>query len=96
MNKAEKELVSFAAAFLLPPLAAYWKVGKDKHFYINLVLAAGLLLTPISLLFLLSFAAAVFHALWLVLPEKANKKPVRERPGNAKVGKKRRNKKSRR
>ena len=95
MNKAEKELLSFAAAFLLPPLAAYWKVGQDKHFYINVVLAAGLLLTPFSLWFLLSFAAAVFHALWLVLPEKASKKPVRERHGPS-GGKASRKKKKRR
>ncbi len=82
MNKAEKELVLFVIAFLLPPVAAHMKVGLTKHFYINLVLT------------LLFFVPGMFHALWLVLPQKANKKPVSERhgPSGGKAGRKKKRK----
>lgn len=78
MNKAEDELVKFVVAFLIPPLAAYWKVGLSKHFYINVLLT------------LLFFVPGMFHALWLVLPKKTIKKPVRERAGQTPSKRKRR------
>lgn len=80
MNQAEKELLLFVLAFLLPPLAAYKKVGVSKHFYINVALT------------LLFFAPGMFHALWLVLPQKTIKKPVRERHGQTRTQRKRRKK----
>lgn len=78
MHKAEKELLLVVLAFLLPPLAAYLKVGLSKHFYLNLVLT------------LLFFVPGMFHGLWLVLPRTSNKKPVRERhgPSGGKAGRK--------
>jgi uncharacterized membrane protein YqaE (UPF0057 family) len=83
MNKAEDDLVKFVVAFLIPPLAAYWKVGLTQHFYINVVLT------------LLFFVPGMFHALWLVLPKKSIKKPVRQRSGQTPTQRKRRAKKGR-
>lgn len=44
-------------AILLPPLAAYLKVGTSKHLWINIVLC------------LFMWVPGVLHALWLVLTD---------------------------
>ncbi len=54
MNK----ILLIILAIILPPVAAFLKVGATKHFWINLVLL------------ILTFGiGALIHALWLVLTD---------------------------
>ena len=50
-------IVTLILAVLLPPVAAFLKVGATKHFFINIVLT------------LCFVAPGVIHALWLVLTD---------------------------
>lgn len=51
-------IILIIAALLLPPVAAYLKVGVSKHFFISILLT------------LFFFVPGVIHALWLVFKDK--------------------------
>ena len=50
----DNKIVLTILSIFLPPVAAFLKVGVDKHLFINIVLC------------LLGFLPGVLHALWLV------------------------------
>lgn len=51
----DNKIVLVILSILLPPVAAFLKVGVEKHLFINIVLC------------LFGFIPGVLHALWLVL-----------------------------
>ena len=50
----DNKIVLTILAIILPPVAAFLKVGADKHFFINIVLT------------IFGFLPGILHALWLI------------------------------
>lgn len=50
----DNKIVQTIIAIFLPPVAAFLKVGAEKHFFINIVLT------------IFGFVPGILHALWLI------------------------------
>ncbi len=50
----DNKIVLIILAIILPPIAAFLKVGTDKHFFINIILT------------IFGFVPGIVHALWLI------------------------------
>jgi len=54
-KQMDNKIVQIIIAIILPPVAAFIKVGVGKHLFINIVLC------------LFGYVPGIVHALWLIL-----------------------------